>query len=335
MLKWCVIGSGDVVQRLVKDSLNIKNKSKMIYLMSKDIKGAKDYAKKVGVVNVLKPNSKNIKKICDDNEINSIYIASPPNSHFFYIKKFYKFKKNIVCEKPLVITKKEMYKLELLTKKTKFNLFTCFYRRYLNRFIQIKKILDKKLLGKILFFEIKYFHNEKNHPTANLQRNKIIPWRFNKSISGGGNIMDMGIHAIDLVYFLLGSIKKVTSLNKSQMKFFNVEDITLVNFELKNNVLGQGAWCSTASEKIDEFKIHGRKGTIKFRMNYGEDNTVVISINNKKINKKIKMETPLHKNMFKSFVDQLIKLNKAKKFKINENGLFCSKIIFDILDFKS
>ena len=47
MLKWCVVGSGDVVNRLVANSLNIKNKSKVISIVSNDQKQGELLAKKI------------------------------------------------------------------------------------------------------------------------------------------------------------------------------------------------------------------------------------------------------------------------------------------------
>ena len=49
MLNWCIIGSGDVVNRLVVDSLNIKNKSKVVAIISNDFEQAKTLAKKVNI----------------------------------------------------------------------------------------------------------------------------------------------------------------------------------------------------------------------------------------------------------------------------------------------
>lgn len=332
MLNWCIVGSGDVVQRLMYDSINIKNKSQIKCIISKDISQAKLYAKKIGNIEIYKSNQVNIKKICKDHKINSIYIATPPNTHFSYISKFCRFKKNIVCEKPLVINKEELKKLKKLIKLHRFNLLTCFYRRHLERFVYIKKIIKEGYLGKILYFEIKYFHNEKNHPTANINKGEKIPWRFNKKVSGGGNIVDMGIHAIDLINFFIDDVKIASSINKNQMNLYNVEDISIVNFELKNKVIGQGSWCSTAPFKEDKFIIYGRNGTISFTMNFGEKDEVVLKLKNKIIKKKIKMKHPLHKNMFKNFVNDLIFYNKNKIFKIEENGIKNSKILFDILN---
>ena len=60
MLKWCIIGSGDVVKRLVQDSLIIKNKSKIESIISDNFNQAKNFAKKYNIENVLLKSEKNI-----------------------------------------------------------------------------------------------------------------------------------------------------------------------------------------------------------------------------------------------------------------------------------
>jgi len=327
MLKWCIIGSGDVVNRLVQDSLVIKNKSKIECIISDNLNQAKNFAKKYNIKNVLLKSKKNINKIINNNDINSIYIATPPSSHLFYINKFCKTKKNIVCEKPLVTDKKNLAKLKTLVKNYKFNLFTCFYRRYLEKFIFIKKLIDKKILGTILYFDIKYFHDVKSHPTAKILKGKPIPWRFVKKISGGGNVVDMGVHAIDLVEFMLGSIKKVSSFKNNKMNLYKVEDLCIINFELSNKILGQSSWCSVSNRKKDEFSIYGSKASLHFSMNIGEEEKIIIYKNGKQKFKSIKMKQPLHKNMFKYFIDRLLKNNKKNIFEVRKDGLVNSYLI--------
>lgn len=330
MLKWCIIGSGDVVERLVGNSLNIKNNSKIISILSDNTDQARKVANKIDVKEIYLNTSKNIKKIQNDKNINSIYIATPPNYHFYYIQKFCRFKKNIVCEKPLVRNNKEIVKIKKLRIRYKFNLLTCFYRRYLNRFIYIKKLLDKNFIGKIVFFETRYFHNHKNHPTANI-KNKIIPWRFKKEISGGGNIMDMGIHSLDLIDYLIGEIESANSFNNNFKKNFNVEDTTVINLKLKNGIIGQGSWCSISPVKEDYFKIYGLKGNIKFSTNYSEDNFLYIYKNNKIKKIKLTYDLPLHKNMMKNFINLLIKNNKIRKYTFAKNGIKTMEILNKII----
>ena len=70
MLNWCIIGSGDVVNRLVVDSLNIKNKSKVVAIISNDFEQAKTLAKKVNINKVYLNLAKNKKKIKEGSNWN-------------------------------------------------------------------------------------------------------------------------------------------------------------------------------------------------------------------------------------------------------------------------
>ena len=335
MLNWAIIGCGDVVQRLVQDSLFVRGKSNVIYVITDNIKDAKAYGKKYNIKFILLNSKKNLSLVLKDKNINSVYIATPPDSHFFYINFFCKEKINIVCEKPLVTNKKQFSKLKLLIKKYRFNLFTCFYRRHLERFLYVKKILEAKKLGKILYFDIKFFHNYNNHPTHNIIKGKPIPWRFVKKISGGGNVVDMGVHAIDLVEFMIGKIKKVSTHKINHMNLYNVEDLCIINFKLKNKILGQSSWCSVSDTKVDQFSIYGSEGSIHFSMNLGYDEKVKIIKNKKVIIKKIKMKQPLHKNMFRDFIKRLIINNKKNRYEIKSNGLVNSNLIDQISNYSS
>jgi predicted dehydrogenase len=332
MLNWAIIGSGDVVQRLVNNSLYIKKKSTVKCVISNNLDEAKLYGNKHKIKFIYSNTKKNLSKILNDKNINSIYIATPPNSHFFYINFFCKKKINIVCEKPLVINKIEIKKINNLIKKHKFNLFTCFYRRHLERFLYVKKILEKKYIGKIIYFDIKFFHSHKNHPTHNIIKGKPLPWRFVKKISGGGNIVDMGVHALDLIEFMLGEIESINILKSNNMNLYKVEDVCITNFKLKNKILGQSSWCSVSDQKVDRFSIFGNKGSIHFSMNLGENELIEVIKNGKPKIKKIKMKQPLHKNMFQNFIKELIYNNKKNIYEIKENGLKNSKLVNKIIE---
>lgn len=332
MLNWCIVGSGDVVNRLVKNSLNYKNESKVNTILTNDLKQFKKISKNINFDNIYLNTKKNIKKIQKDETINSIYIATPPDSHFFYIKKFCKFKKNIVCEKPLVKNLSELKKIKILIKKYKFNLLTCFYRRYLDRFIFIKNFLKKNSIGKLVYFNLRYFHNEKNHPTAKIIKNKI-PWRFKRKISGGGNIVDMGIHCIDLIEFLMGEIKNIGSFNSNIKKIYDVEESSVVNFKLKNNIVGQGSWSSIAPCKQDYFEIYGLNGHIKFSLNYGGDENLYVYKNSKLKKINLPYNLPLHKMMMINFIKLLKRNNKYKVHYTAPNGLKTIELLNKIINY--
>ena len=138
MLNWCIIGSGDVVSRLVQDSFFIKNKSKVSRIMSFDLLSMQKYAKKFKIKNY----SDKLLDIKKDKDINCLYIATHPNSHYYYIKELSPYIKFILCEKPLIVKKQELNNIIKICNKNKTSLYTTFYRRHLKRFQFVKSIIS-------------------------------------------------------------------------------------------------------------------------------------------------------------------------------------------------
>ena len=322
MLKWGIIGCGDVVQRLVQNSLQVKNKSKIVNVMSKDISLAKRFAKKYDINNFTNSSD----EIIEDSNINCIYIACPPYKHFEYIKKSSINKKQILCEKPLVINNKELNEIIKLCNKNKTSLFATYYRRHLKRYLTVKKLINDNTIGKIIFFKINYFHSPKSHPTAPLlnSNKKNLPWRFIHKYSGGGNLIDMGTHSIDMVDFLIGEIKDINSYPRNFANLYDVEDTVLINFELKNSILGQGLWCSISNQDEDSFEIFGTKGKIKFSMSHSDE--IIISKNKNKKRLIVPFEKPFHKPMLNHVIKLFQHNLSTKKFTLSENAFRTTKI---------
>ena len=329
MLYWAIIGSGDVVNRLVRKSFLIPKKSKVKYVFSKNFAEAKKLVKKYKLGKAVK----DLNIVIKDKDVNSIYIATPPNFHYNYIKKFAAAKKNIFCEKPLVIKRKHINSVKKICEKNRISLVTSFYRRYLKRFNYIRKLLVGGKIGKIVYFRVTLTHSVDRHPTAPININKLnktnIPWRFRKSESGGGNFIDMGSHAIDLIAFLLDDIKKVYCLKKNYTKYYDVEDTLIINIKLNNGIIGQGVWSSVTKKNIDNFEIFGTKGYIKFSMSFS--NLVEVLVGKKRFIKSIPFEKPFYKNIVKYVVDKFLNKIKYKNYMIDKNGLKTSNIQIDAL----
>ena len=306
MLNWAIIGSGDVVSRLVQDSFNVKNKSRVKYIYSKDINEAERLKKKFKFLKV----AKNPRQIYDDTTVDGIYIATPPNSHLHYIRYFSKKIKNILCEKPVGINSYEIRQIKKIIKKNKNNFYIPFYRRFHERFLYVKNIIRKKSLGQPIFFKYICAHSPKDHPThpiSSFKKNKKIkiPWRFQKSISGGGNYIDMGLHALDLANLLLGNIESISANSSNIKKIYSADETVIANIKLKNNILGHGLWCSVINgKKKDAFEIYLTKGKITFSLNFS--NRVILEKNNKKLIKNFELKKPVHKFFIHSMINQLV-----------------------------
>jgi len=319
ILNWAIIGSGDVVSRLVKNSFNTRY-SKVKYVLSKEI----NLAKKVCTKYDYGISTNNIKRILDDNQVNCVYIATPPDSHYKYIKLFAKKKMNILCEKPIVLKEKHLNEIYSLIKKHKISFYGCFYRREQRRFKYIKKLLKNNIIGKVLSFDYKLHHSLKSHPTAPITNKKNIPWRFNKKISGGGNFLDMGLHVLDFLLDIFGDYKDFQKLDHKSYKIYNVEDSFILNLKFKSGVLGQCAWHSNVSETKDLIKVYGEKGIIEFSFNFNDK--ITIYKDNKIKKKLIKLSDPAHKPIVTKVIKLFSNSIKNKKVYVDKKTFKVTKL---------
>jgi len=154
---------------------------------------------------------------------NVIFIISPNNSHYDYIKKLY-HKRYIFCEKPPVSSMDELKKLKKI-KSSKI------YFNYNFRFFKISEILEKKIqykLGELLYSNLVSSHG------LSLKKEYKYSWRSDIKKSPKGVYEIVSIHWVDLINFHFG-IKKITKpklMNFSRIG--NGFDTSSVQIELKN-----------------------------------------------------------------------------------------------------
>ncbi len=192
--------------------------------------------------------------ILNDENIDTIYVATPPSSHLNLAQEALKAEKDVYLEKPMVVSKEEAYILREAVQKTSKKLVIAHYRRELPMFLKLRELIFSNVIGTVEFVDLKYLQKHKEE--AN--------WRLNPAISGGGHFHDIAPHQIDLMLYFFGKHKKINGC--SQPKESGKSDTVngYINFE--NGTLFRGIWCFDVPEKMEEdsCKIYGSKGLIEF-----------------------------------------------------------------------
>ena len=159
-----------------------------------------------------------IRKFLMTKEINLIFIETPPYTHKKFLIESIKNNKNVFCEKPLSGNLKDAkIMLQYVKNKKKFA-FVNHQLRFHPNVLKMRELIKKGFLGKINYSTIE-------HHTNMIDEKNTENWWFNKK-SGGGQVLALGSHMIDLLFFLNGEIKKVYSFkgnfflkNKGNKKF--------------------------------------------------------------------------------------------------------------------
>lgn len=314
MIYWGIIGCGDVAEIKSGPAFQKAKNSKLIAVMRRNANKAKDFAKRHNVP--FWYNS--VDELLQNNEINAVYIATPPSTHLEIAKKSLNAKKFVYIEKPMTINFYEAKELgKILTKNNK--LVVAHYRRNLPAFVKVKELIDNSSIGKILFADIQIFQSKTNNVIAKTDTN----WRLQPETSGGGYFHDIAPHQIDLMYYYFGEIKNAYGFSTSTLDN-NVDDIVNGIIEFKNGIQFRGIWNFNASENEvkDECKIYGDKGTITFSF-YGEK----VYLSTDKKDEVFNFKNPI--NIQQPMIEQTVSyfLGKAENPCSIENGMTVMKIL--------
>lgn len=207
-----------------------------------------------GVKNVL-----DIEEVLKDESVDFIDICTPNDSHYDIVKKAIEFGKPIYCEKPLASNYEDALEMTDLVEKNNIKNSVALMYRFIPAVRLLKRELKKDTIGDIIDFKIRTYHK------SYLSEKKKGSWRTLKA-SGGGALLDLGVHLIDLIHFTLDEIEEVDCNTKIHFKDRSkVDEIANCNLMLKNGMSGSLEVSRVFSERhqTDDYTIFGTKGSIK------------------------------------------------------------------------
>jgi len=212
----------------------------------------------------------NWRDILHDGETNAISVTLPNALHEDVVIEASDLGINILCEKPLGATLDQARRMYEIVKNRKIINAVALVMRFMPSVIFAKQYIEDGRLGKIYHFRAVVGHSRYINPDL------LIEWRMKKSIAGGGALIDVGIHLIDLALYLVGDINSVSAISRTFIKQrrnmegsiedVDVDDATLMIFSFKNNALGsiEASRFAPGFQELDRIEIHGSKGMIRF-----------------------------------------------------------------------
>ncbi len=273
MIRWGMIGAGDVTEIKSGPAFNKVDNSMLVALMRRNADKARDYAKRHNVPDwYTDANS-----LLNREDINAIYIATPPSTHKDYALAALKAGKDIYLEKPMALTADESRDIIDTAKRLGRKLCLAHYRRELPYFKKVKELIDSGVIGEVQYAKAEMFQPEKSDIIAQTEEN----WRTNAAISGGGLFHDLSPHQIDLMLYYFGLPLDFSGFSKGKNP--KVADLVSGQIVFKNGTMFQGVWSFNApeSEARDQCLLLGSRGKIEFSF-FNEKECIALTTEGKK-----------------------------------------------------
>lgn len=196
MMKFSTVGTSWITEKYILAAVNTK-KWELESVYSRDLEKGKDFAQNFNGRHVFDDLFQMAE---DDSE--TVYIASPNNMHYEHMKIFISHKKNIICEKPIVLKVEQLQEIYALAKENSVYVIEAF--RHINSpgFQVLLNHLDQ--IGPIR--NVTFSYNQYSSRLELFRQGKN-PNVFNPAF-GGGALTDLGVYPLSLAMGLWGKPKK-------------------------------------------------------------------------------------------------------------------------------
>jgi predicted dehydrogenase len=149
-------------------------------------------------------------------DVEAIIIATPQDVQPQIIRAAIDAGKHVLVEKPAARRAGELEGLQQRASKRNVRVRVGFNHRYHRAFQQARRIVDSDALGPLLFIRARYGHGGR----LGYERE----WRAQPARSGGGELIDQGVHLIDLARWFLGELVEVNGFAHTYFWDMPVED---------------------------------------------------------------------------------------------------------------
>ncbi|MDC3033850.1 Gfo/Idh/MocA family oxidoreductase [Candidatus Pelagibacter sp.] len=217
------------------------------------------------------PLYSNVSSLLKSNQLDAVIVSTPNQLHEKHTISFLKKKIPVLLEKPISDNIKSAKKIIISSKKNKTPLLIGYHRRHNAIVSKVKTIIRSGTLGNIVSANVLcwlYKHKEYFKES----------WRTSR---GGGPLGINLVHDIDMICYLLGSIRHVQAFTTNKNRKFKVEDTATVSliFEsgalctlnISDTIVAPWSYELTAGENPaypvtnqSAYMIGGTKGSIQF-----------------------------------------------------------------------
>jgi predicted dehydrogenase len=214
------------------------------------------------------------RELLDNHDVDAISVCLPNYLHAPITVAALKAGKHVLCEKPPAISTKEAKQMAAAAGKANKVLLYAFQRRFGGSEQASKQAIAKGYAGEVY------------HARAAWMRTRGIPigtgWFTDKARAGGGALIDIGIHVLDLAWYLLGQPRPISAYGVTHQRFkalrppdapFDVDDaaFAIVRFEGGKSLEIATSWAinQASAQQGTICRVHGEKGAVEVYTPHG------------------------------------------------------------------
>lgn len=248
-VRWGVIGAGGIADKRTMPGILRSECAELVAFAEVVPEKREELKEKYGVTAYADAES-----LLADERIECVYVASPLQFHREQAEMVLKAGKHLLLEKPLGVNAAEAEEIVRIAEASGLKAAAGFMMRFHAAHARMREMVRGGELGRLVSIRAEF-------GCWSIETGKR--WRHFKSLGGGGSLMDMGIHCIDLLNDIIGErVTGVSAVNATLAHTFEVEDSScvLLRYESGLTAIVDSYFCMP--NDVARLEISGTRGRI-------------------------------------------------------------------------
>lgn len=251
---WIVLGAGDIATNQFVPALKSLDSCRVLAVIDQNLAAAEALARQCGAPHAL-TEAREIQRI---PEADAVYIATWPVSHCELTVLAAESGKHVLCEKPMAVSLSECDRMMQACRAANVRLMIGNNNRFHVAHQRVRQLMKDNTIGKVVLAKADFLTSFRLRQG---ERFRASQFRLTRGLGGGGVVMDMGIHAIDLLrYVLADEVEAVGSFHDRLVYDCEAEDTGVIHLRFRGGTLGSislGGGIPYGRNALELYSEHG------------------------------------------------------------------------------
>jgi predicted dehydrogenase len=250
VIRFGIAGFGlHAVRRLMPGFARARN-CKVAALSRRDLRRGHEAAEQFGIPQVFTSTE----ELCRSKEVDAVLVSTPNACHMADVLVAISAGKPVLCEKPMAMDADQCRQMVKAAQKAGVLLGVAQVFRFEESTKRLRERIAAGQIGRPIFARAEFSYRGQGHART---------WLYNRSISGGGPIADVGVHCIDaLRYILQDEVRRVGAAGRADEQAGDVEAAAVLTLEFERGTLAT-VLVSTRAQYRTPIEVVGSAGVLR------------------------------------------------------------------------
>lgn len=257
-VKWGVLGTAGIARGCTIPGMQQAENCELYAIAGRDANKAEQFKNEFGFEKAYS----DYESLLADEKVEAVYIPLPNQLHYEWVLKAIAAGKNVLCEKPLAPTKKQVEELFNAAKEKGVLLMEAFAYLHTPYIAALKEEIENKSIGEVCYIESAFLTSDYELTNIRMQKECF-----------GGALYDLGCYCTSMILTIMDKVP-VSVKGVSEYSPEGVDVLTAVIMKFADGSRASfncGMNLETEMDRrMDRLYIHGSKGYIRSSVEYNE-----------------------------------------------------------------